>query len=115
MTFTDLCRISGLGLFCLFYFLFEMRESTLQPYPGVSTHSSQELHTLNRYDKNLTERHIFESSEWSRFDEEVAAAQLICEHAQELRAKEVEFSTAPTATIQARIAYNTTRQVVKYK
>ena len=100
-------------------FRIRLCESTLPPCPSVSRHSlvhqdSRAL-TLYRHDKNLNEKHIFESSEWSRFDEEVAAAQLICEHAQELRAKEVEFSTAPTATIQARIAYNTTRQVVKYK
>ena len=59
----------------------------------------------------MNEKHIFESSEWSRFDEEVAAAQLIFEHAQELRAKEIDYGGTPAATLQARIAYNTTRQV----
>ena len=60
------------------------------------------------------ERHIFESNEWARFDDEVAAAQLIYEHAQELREKEVDFFahhyTAPAASVEARIAFNKTRQ-----
>ena len=44
----------------------------------------------------------------------MAAAQLICEHAQELRKKEVDYFahhyTAPAAAVEARIAYNQTRQ-----